>query len=414
MDKNTTKSTLAEYFSALDTKAMLREIMDLGLDKYTKKLDSIKFTQLFVFAQVNQISSLTDISAEVNENSDLQAELDLESISTSQLSRKLRHMESSFFASVFERSVQRVVEACGLKAAMEKLRRLNLIDSSTITMCLSQYPWATFRTSKAGVKLHLRLVFFDGLTYPDKAALTPARPSDRSQMDNLVLGEPMALNVFDRGYVDYRKFDEYCKDEVRFVTRLRENASIAQVYEERPVNPGSPVIREAIVQLGSAFISMTHPVRWIETMDREGKKVIILTNDFDLDVLEICDLYKKRWQIELFFKWIKQHLRVKHLYGKSENAVFNQLWIALITFCLLVLLQLKVKHRGRLLDVYKCVRRHWAEPFSAFLAYIHRTPIRRSRGRPKVVHERIFDLTMQQYDEGNVEHLDWLSYDPII
>lgn len=414
MDKDTTKSTLTEYLVPLDTKAMMQEIKLLGLDKYTKKLDTVTFTQLLVFAQVNQIASLTDLSGALNESPELQSELGIESISKSQLSRKLRQMDTKFLESVFQRCVDKVIRAFGMKTATNKLGRINLIDSSTITMCLSQYPWASFRSSKAGVKLHLRLVFFDGLVYPDKAVLTPARPADRSQMDNLVVYELDALNAFDRGYVDYGKFDQYCDDGVRFVTRLRENASIAEVYEEKSIEPGSPVIRDAVVRIGSKFVSMENRVRWIETVDSEGKRVIILTNDFSLDAAEICDLYKKRWQIELFFKWIKQHLKVKSLYGKSENAVYNQLRIALITFCLLVLLQLKVKHRGRLLDVYKCVKRHWAKAFDEFLFYLTRPPTRCSCGRQRVEHERIFAQTLKQYEDGDIEHLDSLVYDPVI
>ena len=413
MDKDTTKSTLAEYLSPLDTVEMLREIKALGLDKYTKKLDSITFTQLLVLAQVKQVASLTDLSGLLNGNRQLQSRLGLESISKSQLSRKLGQMDTKFLESVFQRCVGQIVRAVGVKKAMNKLRRINLVDSSTITMCLSQYPWAEFKHSKAGVKLHLRLVFFNGLVYPDKGVLTPARPSDRSQMDNLVVDEPDALNVFDRGYVDYRKFDEYCRNGTRFVTRLRDNASTIEVYEERPIKHGLPVLRDAVVKLGSAFRSMVHPTRWIETLDSEGRRIIILTNDLTMDVAEICDLYRKRWQIELFFKWIKQHLHVRNLYGKSENAVYNQLRIALITFCLLVLLQLRVNHRGSLLDVYKCVRQHWAETFAEFLFYLTRPPTRESSGRKKTNHEQIFSQTLQEYIDGEIEHLDSLVYDPI-
>lgn len=412
MDNDTTKSTLAEYLCPLNEKEMLHEITSLGLDRYTKKLDSVTFTQLLVLAQVNQVASLTDISGLLNEDRELQSELGLASISKSQLSRKLRQMDTRFLESVLRRCTQQVVRAVGWKKATEHLGRINLVDSSTITMCLSQYPWANFRHDKSGVKLHMRLVFVDGLVYPDKEALTPAKPSDRTQMDNLVVNEPNALNIFDRGYVDYGKFDEYCGNGTRFITRLRENASIMEVYEERPVKPGSPVLRDAVVRLGSGFRSMAHPTRWLEILDNNGNKIIILTNDFKMDAGEICDLYKRRWQIELFFKWMKQHLHVRGLYGKSENAVYNQLRVALITFCLLVLLQLKVKYAGKLLDVYKCVRRHWSKTFVEFLFYLTRPPTRKSKGRRKVDHEQIFLTIVQQYIDQGIKSFDGVEYDP--
>jgi len=410
MDKDTTKSTLSEWFSLLDTDAMLRDVVQLGLDKYTKKLDCIKFIRLLIFAQVKQIASLTDISAELNETEQLQRELGLSSISKSQLSRKLRGLDPAFLQSIFQRCVDQIVKAYGFKAATEKLGRINLVDSSTITMALSQYPWAQFRKSRAGVKLHLRLAFWDGLAYPDKAVMTPAKPADRSQMDNLVVNEPGALNLFDRGYTDYKKFDEYCSTGVRFITRLRENAGILEVYEERPVKAGSPVLRDAVVRLGSSFRSTTNPVRWIEILDDEGNRIIILTNDLSLDVQEVCDLYRKRWRIEIFFKWIKQHLQLKRLYGQSENAVYNQLWIALITYCQLVLLQRKVKHNRTLLDVYKCLRRHWEKALGEFLYYLNPPPSRQSKGRKSVDHGRMFAWTLQQYEDGDTEHLDGGEY----
>ncbi|QQE79491.1 IS4 family transposase [Alicyclobacillus sp. SO9] len=412
MDKDTTKSTFMKYLSPLDTEKMLDEIRTLGLDKYTKKLDAITFTQLLVFGQIQQVTSLTNLSGLLNEDPKLQAQLGLASISTSQLSRKLR-METRFLESVFRRCVDQNIQALGWKKATNRLGRMNLVDSSTITMCLSQYPWASFQRDKAGVKLHLRLVFMNERVYPDKATLTPARPADTTQMDELISCDENALFVFDRGYVDYRKFDVYCQSGTKFVTRLRHNAGTMAVLEERPVAENSPVLRDAVIRLGSEFRSMAHPTRRIEALDKEGQRVIFLTNDLTLPAEEICDLYRNRWQIELFFKWIKQHLTVKQLYGKSENAVYNQLRIALITFCLLVLLQARVKHSGRLIAVYKSLQRHWAEKFDTFVFYVTRPPTRRSCGRRRMNHEQTFTQTLQQYVNGDVGHLETSEYDPI-
>lgn len=413
MDKDTTKSTLAVWNNMLDTNAMRRDITRLDLDKYTKKLHTIKFVRLLAFAQVKQIRTLTDISEKLNGTKKLQKALNLTSISKSQLSRKLRDLDSAFLQSVFQRSVAQVIDAYRYRAASKKLGKINIIDSSTITMCLSQYRWADFRSSRAGVKLHLRLAFWDGLAYPEKAVLTPAKPADISQMDNLVVNEPGALNLFDRAYVDYAKFDQYCHDKVRFITRLRENAGILEVLEEKPVRPGSPVLRDAVVRLGSAFTSMSYPVRLIEILDDKGERIIIATNDFGLDLQEVCDLYRKRWQIEIFFKWIKQHLQVKRLYGHSQNAVYNQLWIALITYCQLLLLQRKVEHR-KLLAVYKCLKLHWDKGLEKFLYYLNRPPSRRSTGRKSMDHERIFAWTLAQYESGETKHLESIKYDPIM
>ncbi|WAH38280.1 IS4 family transposase [Alicyclobacillus dauci] len=414
MDKDSTKSVFAEYVLPLNVSSILQELDHLKLDRYVKKLGVIPFIRLIVFAQVNQIPSLTDISLELEANESLQKELALDSISASQLSRKLRETPSTFLDFVFRQCVEQITRQVGIKRANEKLRRINLVDSSTISMCLSQYPWAEFRRTKAGVKLHLRLVFLDHQVAPDKVILTPAKPADKTQMDALVVVEPDALNVFDRGYVDYRKFDAYCANKTKFVTRLKDNAVIHEVIEERTVPDDSPVTREALVRLGSyPNYVMKYTLRLIETTDSEGKRVVILTNDMAMDAEQICDVYRKRWQIELFFKWVKQHLVLKRLYGKSENAVYNQLLIALITYCLLILIQAKVSHNGKLLDVYKCLRLYWERSFSEFVKALYKSPGRTSKGRRRCKVDNIFEQTVRQYIDGETEHLETVTYDLI-
>jgi len=164
-------------------------------------------------------------------------------------------------------------------------------------------------------------------------------------MDALVVEEDGALNVFDRAYVDYKKFDRYCENGTRFVTRLKKNA-LREVVEEIPVGPNTPIKRCQIVYLGKpTSYKMKHKLRLIETEDSEGKSVVILTNDFELSPEEIGAIYRSRWQIELFFKWIKQHLKVKHFHGKSEQAVENQIFIALISYCLLKLMELQTGYK---------------------------------------------------------------------
>ncbi|GAW28754.1 hypothetical protein ULO1_13240 [Carboxydocella sp. ULO1] len=211
-------------------------------------------------------------------------------------------------------------------------------------MCLTQYRWAEFRKDKSGVKLHLRLRLFEQGVLPDCAQITTAKYSDRTQMDNLVVEEKDVINIFDRGYIDYRKFDQYCKEGIGFVTRLKSNA-VVYVQKELSVLPESEIKRDCIAILGWGSSRMEHPVRLIETMDTEGKQIL------DMSAEEIGQLYRYRWQIEIFFKWLKQHLHVKHLYSLSQQAVENQLYIALATYCLLKIIQLETGFKGPLLTV---------------------------------------------------------------
>lgn len=414
MDKNTIKSTLTEYLVPLNPKVMLQQIQQLNLDKYVKKLDSSTTAKLFIFAQLMQIQSYTDISLKVKQNEKLQQIIELESISTSQLSRKWRDMDPAFLESVFHDLVRKLFQRLGMSKAASKLGCIHLVDASTISLCLTKYRWAEFRKTKAGIKLHLRFVYAKDGAYPDEAVLTPAKRADKTQMDALVTEDPNVLNLFDRGYVDYRKFDRYSAKSIRFITRLKSNADI-HVIEERPVDPQSGILREAVVRLGNKnTYLMEHPLRLIECLDKEGNRVMIITNDFNLSVEEIGDLYRNRWQIELFFKWIKQHLHVKKCYGTSRNAVYNQIHAALIAYCLTLLMRLNVAYEGSLLEVLKHLRLGWEGTLAAFIQALFRPPSRNSKGRRRYDHDRIFRETLQQYEAGVTAHLDDLTYDPIV
>lgn len=159
---------------------------------------------------------------------------------------------------------------------------------------------------------------------------------------------------------------------------------------------------------------MKHRLRLIEVQDTQGEAIIIVTNDFKITAEEIADIYRNRWQIELFFKWIKQHLRIKHFYGLSPRAVENQLLIALMTYCLLLLLKLKTCYRGPLLTIKRLLHTCLLEPFTSFVKKLYR-PTRKSKGRRrKVDHETIFQETLRQVVQGEADFLDDLSYDPII
>lgn len=414
MDKDNTKSTFTEYLIPLNIEIMLAQIKRLNLDKYVKKLDCITTTKLFIFAQLLQIKSYTDIHLKLSKTEKLQQLLGLESISISQLSRKFRDMDEALLETVFKDLVRQVSRRLGVPKTNQKLGRIHLIDSSTISLCIMKYRWAEFRKTKAGIKIHQRIIYCDEGVYPDEAILTPAKSADKTQMNALVVTDSDALNIFDRGYIDYRKFDNYCRNNIRFVTRLKSNA-IMDVIQEHKVEPNSNILREATVLLGDKkTYLMESPLRLIECLDGEGNLVRILTNDFKLDSEEISELYRKRWQIELFFKWMKQHLHIKGCYGTSRTAVYNQIRIALITFCLTLLIQLQVSFKGSLLTVFKHVNLGWDKPFEQFIEALFREPTRTSEGRRKMNHEQIFAETLQQYEKGTIDHLNDITYDPII
>lgn len=408
MDKNIIKTVFKEYIHPINEKVILKMIDQMKLDKYTKKLDSLTFMKLFIYAQLMKLGSLKKISRKVKNKKKLQKELGLKSISKSQLSRKLSDLPPEIFEAILHHLVEQIHREFGKEKGDNLLGKIHLIDSTTISLCLSQYRWAHFRNTKAGVKVHTRVVFYDGETSPDKIIITPAKPADVTQLDGLMVIEKDALHVFDRGYFDFKKFDDYCCNNIRFCTRIKDN-TIIHVIEELPVDTSAGVSREAIVKLGK----MKYPVRLIETKDSQGNTLAIIINDAKMSAQEISNLYRNRWQIELFFKWMKQHLIIKKCYGKSANAVFNQIYIAMITFCLTLLMKKKVSYQGTLLEMLDYIEDFWSRCFFEFIKELFKTPDRSSYGRRSLKHEQTFTETLAQFEKGYVLHLDDLTYDPI-
>ena len=400
MDKDTTKSTLNKVFESFPYEDFCNLVDASQLDKYVKKLKLLKLLYILVIAQMAQIESLLALADKINQDKALQKALQLTSISASALSRRIRNIHHNAWATVFCSVARITTRKIGAKTNCEpKDYRINAIDASTISLCLSKYLWADFRGTKAGIKLHQRVMIHEGHSYPDKAVLTPAKPADRSQLDALINTDSDVLNVFDRGYVDYKKWDDYCEQGIRFVSRLKANAIIEEIQSD-VIQVNGCTITERIVILGNPQTTrMKHPLRVLETHDSQGNLVIIVTNDFQINALEITEIYRLRWQVELFFKWIKQHLRVKKFYGTSPNAVYGQIWIALITFCLLKIVQQDLPIAKTLLEVQRAVVNYLYQPYEEILKIFTR-PVKESRGRRRLGYFEEFEELSKQLEEN--------------
>ncbi|MGG4032487.1 IS4 family transposase [Paenibacillus cisolokensis] len=382
MDKDTLLSSFGKWVAPLNAKIISDWTTETGEDKYVKKLTTLAYLLIFMDAQLNQRKALRDIVTEIENNEAFQKELGITSISISQLSRKNNKLSPELLQQLFVDLVAQVTRIC--TPAAGRVGTVKLLDSTTMSLCLSKYKWATYRKTKAGVKLHLRVTFCDPDTvYPEKAVLTPAKPSDRTQMDALI-DETGATYVFDRGYVDYEKYDQYCWDGVFFVTRLKDNA-IVEVMDEFPTTEGSVMTRDRMVKIGKGAKQMKHVLRLIETVDLKGNPIRIITNRFDLTAEEIGDLYRNRWKIETFFRWLKQHLKLTRFYGEDENAVWNQILICLISYCLLLLMKLELSTTKSLLDLSRLLKSNLTKSWEVFKAAVFRKPARTSKGRQKVV-----------------------------
>ena len=378
MDKDTVLSSFGKYLEPLHRLKLQDKIDQSHQDRYVKKLTTKAYIMLFLHAHLQKREGLRAIADDLLQE-EFQREVGLESISAAQLSRKHKQVNPALLAGIFQDLVAEL--HCRTQSTTHIKRNVKVIDSTTVSLCLQKYNWATFRQTKAGIKVHLRLVFANqDDVYPDKIALTTAKPSDRSQMDQLI-DEEGATYVFDRGYLDYKRFDEFCAKNIYFVTRLREDA----VYYllETKTSSQENILSDSVVLLGSGQKQMKHPLRVVEVLDTQGKLIRIVTNRWDLSVEEISDLYRARWSIELFFKWIKQHVRIKTFYGTSQNAVWNQVYLALIAYCLLLLVKLETKTGRSLLEISRWLLALMWKQSEIWIQRILKKSERTSKGRQK-------------------------------
>ena len=341
MDKFTRKTSFEQWFTPISSTKLEELVETYQLNYYTKKLHIASFLKLLLFAQLHETESLRAVSVTLF-SEDLQKATELDAISFSQLGRRLNQVPTEVFQQVFLDLVSQIHERSQYEQRRKISTPLKIIDSSTLPLNLNNHKWAEFRKTKSGIKLHLRLVYVEkGCSYPDKAVLTNAKEHDRGQLEVLV-DDKECIYVFDRGYLDYERFDRMTDDGYFFVSRLRKNA-VTRVIEPLELPEDSLVLSDEMILIGTTQNRAENVFRLIKVLDSKGNELHLITNRFDLSANEIAELYKSRWAIELFFKWLKQHLNIKKFYAQSEQGVHNQVYIAMIVYCLHVLAQLNTK-----------------------------------------------------------------------
>src|SRR5579859_1341014 len=211
------------------------------------------------------------------------------------------------------------------------------LDSTTIDLCMTLFPWAPFRSTKAAIKLHT-LIDLRG-NIPSFIHISDGKWHDVNVLD-ILLPEPGAFYVMDRGYLDFERLHRLHLAGAFFVTRARSNLNAKRRYS-RVVERSTGLICDQTITLSVFYSKTGYPeaLRRIRFKTQEGKTLVFLTNNFALPALTITELYRCRWQVELFFKWIKQHLRIKSFFGTSENAVKTQVWIAVSVYVLVAIVR---------------------------------------------------------------------------
>ena len=242
---------------------------------------------------------------------------------------------------LYEALAGKLLNRCQRMAPGHKFRFKNplySLDASTIDLCLSVFPWASFRSTKGAIKLHVGLNH-DGYL-PEFVTITEGKTSD-VEMGRALAFPSGSIVVVDRGYNDYDWYNQLTEKDVFFVTRLKANAQY-RVINRQPVLKNKGMTSDQTIRLTSIQAAKKCPSRLRRVGYRDidtGKHYIFLTNNFKLAARTIADIYKARWQVELFFKWIKQNLKIKSFIGTSKNAVMTQIWIAMCVYLLLAFIK---------------------------------------------------------------------------
>ena len=317
---------------------------DKGCSKYKTYDQFVALT----FGQLYKCHTLSDISTGIGVSKTFISDLGLkQSPARSTMSDGNKKRNWQVFESLYYKLLshyKHILKKHNQSHIIEEIKgkTIKLIDSSTISLCLSMFNWAKFRTAKGGIKLHTS--WDDGLMIPDVVNISEAKLHDRYGFEQLIFPKDTII-VEDRGYFDFLLMLNRIIAENVFVTRIKTNTVFETVRElDLPEGEHEHILKDEIIRLNSAKAKSCgiekHELRLVHVYKEDENKVIeIITNQLEWKAITIADLYKKRWDIELFFKALKQNLQVKTFVGTSENAVKSQIYIALITYLLLELIR---------------------------------------------------------------------------
>lgn len=292
------------------------------------------------FAQITYRESLADLEVCLRSRRDQLYHMGFRStIAHSTLADANRERDWRIYADLAQRLIARARRLYAQEPlGIELEQTVYALDSTTIDLCLSLFPWARFRSTKAAVKLHTLLDVRGPI--PTMIAISQGKQADVRVLDELI-PEPGAFYVMDRGYLDFARLYRFVLSGAFFVTRTKAGVQLNRL-ESRPVDRSTGIRSDHIVWLRNPQSATRYPdrLRRVNFRDPEdGKVLVFLTNNFNLPAEVIAHLYRLRWRVELFFKWIKQNLRIKHFFGTSDNAVKTQVWIAVCVYVLVAIIR---------------------------------------------------------------------------
>jgi len=355
MRSNTVFQQLLQLLSHYDFK---RYVNRHDGDKYTKRFNCWQQLIVLLFAQAKGLDSLRDIEVSLRSHHRKWYHLGLTSVAKSTLADANNNRSADIFSDVF----YALLEKCRDLAPKHKFKFKNPLytfDSTLVSVCLSLFSWAKYRKKKGAFKLHtlldhngylpLFLVISDGKTYDINVV-----KDDSYGFPNL---SPDSMLLVDRAYIDYSWLYSLTQNKLFFVTKAKSNMKY-EVLGQHNITKNKGVVSDSRIRLVNFYQSKAYPkeLRLITYIDQDtGEKHVFLTNNFVLAARTIADLYKSRWEVETFFKWIKQNLKIKSFLGTSKNAVMTQIWAAMIYYLLLSFIKFQTKCRHSLHELTRIV-----------------------------------------------------------
>lgn len=337
---NMGKTLFSQVMDFLPWKTFHRIVARYGGNHRVRTLTCAEQFRGMAFAQLTYRESLRDIESCLSAQAAKLYHMGFrQPVSRSTLADANERRDWRIYADLAQRLITRARKLYAADSfGVDLSNTVYALDATTIDLCLSMFPWAPFRSTKAAIKLHTLLDLRGAI--PSFIHISDGKLHDVKVLD-LLIPEAGAFYIMDRGYLDFERLYALAQAGAFFVTRAKTNMHARRLYSA-PVDRSTGLICDQTMVLSGFYAHKHYPqhLRRIRFKDPETEKTLVfLTNHFELPALTVCSLYKSRWQVELFFKWIKQHLRIKRFYGISENAVKSQIWVAVSVYVLIAIIK---------------------------------------------------------------------------
>lgn len=329
-----------------------RIVNSLQADKYVKVLKSWNLFVALLFSQISGKNSIRDIVIGLEVNKQKLYHLGLPGVKRSTLSYSNKRTDYSVFEKLFYEILSQCKDLCPEKKFRFK-NKLYSWDATLIDVCLEVFPWAKYQKSKGAIKLHYQ--YDNKKEIPDFLVITEGKKSELkvAKKEFKIISD--SIYCFDKGYTSYRLYANIDREKAYFVTKLKKGLKYKVVGQHKKGNIKKGILRDEIVEVENKTYKKR--LRLIMYYDFErDQRIDLLTNNFKLASATIQKIYKARWQIEIFFRWIKKNLKIKTFLGTSKNAVMNQVWIAMIYYLLLAYIKYKTKTNSSILHLHRRIR----------------------------------------------------------